>query len=75
MKSSIIGRFTQEVENNPNASDYICFVKAIKDQELTQQQIYRLFLRLVPKDDYPDQDATTIVSKFEMYLKRGSFLS
>ena len=39
-------------EENPNASSYICFAKAVKGQKLKDETISLWFTKLVDKEDY-----------------------
>lgn len=53
---SIEARFRTAKEKNPYWSDWVTFYWAVRGQGFGERAIRTWFKKLVPKDDYPDEE-------------------
>lgn len=58
---SLERRFKDIEDKNPNYSSYICFAKAVEEQNFNRSTINRWFTELVEKDDYASDEKKEIV--------------
>lgn len=60
---SIERRFRTLAEHYPTHSSYICFLRTVKDQDLTERFIRKWFLRLVDPADYSSADKKVLLQQ------------
>jgi hypothetical protein len=61
--------FKEYQDKYPNHSDLLVFFRMAHAEKMKDADIRKWFTKLVPKDDYPNMESTTIIRKLTKTTK------